>query len=277
MLLAAEQQPDRNAMAAVGTASEQRKARARFLGSRLVTGADGAPPIGFAPAKVALPQGTAFLFRFGVLVTIGTNEAQDYEFLAQITPMVRDPFPSAEFEDIVLTVDPSRAEGATADGVVNLHDIADERLEVVAHVLAKTTVLAYHEKRASEAMEQVERLAQQLREGELPGGDRGLLRQIGDSLLTEARTVGRVEVSEKPEVTWDHPHLDGLYMRLAAEFELNERDRALSRKLALISSVAERSLDLLNTRRALRVEWYIVALILFEIAMGMYQMWRGQG
>jgi uncharacterized Rmd1/YagE family protein len=142
-------------------------------------------------------------------------------------------------------------------------------------VLAKTTVLAYYEKRASEAMEQVERLARQLREGEMPGGDRGLLRQIGDTLLTEAGTVGRVEVTEKPEVTWEFPELDGLYMRLAAEFELTERDRALSRKLALISSVAERCLELLNTRRALRVEWYIVGLIVFEILLGLLELWRG--
>jgi uncharacterized Rmd1/YagE family protein len=245
------------------------EARSRFLGARLTSSGAGLPAIGFAPARIDLQPGTAFLFRFGVVVTIDTQPAQDYALLERIAPFVRDAFPSAEFEDIRLQVDPGRPEGVSADGEVNLHEATHPRLEVVAHVLAKTTVLAYYEKRASEAIEQVERLAQQLREGDMPGGDRGLLRQIGETLLTETRTVGRVEITEKPEVTWDFPELDGLYSRLAAEFELNERDRALSRKLGLISSVAERCLDLLNTRRALRVEWYIVALIVFEIVLGL--------
>ena len=43
------------------------------------------------------------------------------------------------------------------------------------------------------------------------------------------RMVGRVEVAEKPEIVWDDPRLDRLYERLATEYELRDRDRALSR------------------------------------------------
>ena len=33
-------------------------------------------------------------------------------------------------------------------------------------------------------------------------------------------------------------------------------------------------LDLLQNRRALRVEWYVVALIIFEILLTIFQIWR---
>jgi uncharacterized Rmd1/YagE family protein len=101
---------------------------------------------------------------------------------------------------------------------------------------------------------------------------RALLRQIGNVLSAETLTVGRVEVTEKPELTWDRPDLDRLYERLSAEYELRERDRGLGRKLDLISRTSETLLDLLQNRRTLHVEIYIVLLIAVEIALMLYDM-----
>jgi uncharacterized Rmd1/YagE family protein len=84
--------------------------------------------------------------------------------------------------------------------------------------------------------------------------------------------VGRVEVTEKPEITWDDPKLDRLYERLSIEYELRERDRALSRKLELISHTAQTYLNLLQHRQSLRVEWYIVLLIVVEIVLFIYDL-----
>ena len=82
--------------------------------------------------------------------------------------------------------------------------------------------------------------------------------------------VGRVETGEKPEVLWDHPALERLYVRLADEYELRERDRALDRKLEVISRNVETLLDLVQQSRNLRVEWYIVALIVAELVLSIY-------
>jgi uncharacterized Rmd1/YagE family protein len=46
----------------------------------------------------------------------------------------------------------------------------------------------------------------------------------------------------------------------------------MSRKLALISQTAETALGLLQARSTLRVEWYIVALIVVEIILTLYAM-----
>jgi uncharacterized Rmd1/YagE family protein len=81
--------------------------------------------------------------------------------------------------------------------------------------------------------------------------------------------VGRVEVAEKPEIVWDDAALDRLYEHLAAEYELRDRDRALTRKLEVASRTVETYLDMLQHRQTLRVEWYIVTLILVEIVLVM--------
>lgn len=105
-----------------------------------------------------------------------------------------------------------------------------------------------------------------------PARPNDLLREIGDVLLIQMRTVGRVEITEKPEITWDEPELDRLYERLAIEYELRDRDRALSRKLALISTTAETYLELLQNRQSIRLEWYIVILIVIEIVLIVYEL-----
>jgi uncharacterized Rmd1/YagE family protein len=89
--------------------------------------------------------------------------------------------------------------------------------------------------------------------------------------------VGRAEVGEKPEITWDAPELDRLYEKLAKEYELRDREQALARKLDLISQAANTYLRLLSDRRTLRVEWYIVILILAEIILLFLYEWLSTG
>jgi len=89
-------------------------------------------------------------------------------------------------------------------------------------------------------------------------------------LLMQQKMVGRVETGEKPELLWDHPELERLYVRLAEEYELRDRDRALDRKLDVISRTVETLLGLVQARSSLRVEWYIVLLIVAELALSIY-------
>jgi uncharacterized Rmd1/YagE family protein len=107
------------------------------------------------------------------------------------------------------------------------------------------------------------------------GKPRDLLTQLGEALLTQARTVGRVETSDKPELTWDDPALDRLYTHLAREYELVDRDRALTRKTSMISDTTGVFMDLIQARQTIRVEWYIVILILVEIVIILYDLARG--
>src|SRR5690606_31329395 len=117
-----------------------------------------------------------------------------------------------------------------AEGCLVLRDASPERLQVVASVLAKSAVLGYYELALNQVFDRIESLADKLRAGSYRVGDRELLREIGDVLVAQSKMVGRVEASEKPEITWDHPAFDRLYARLPLEYELRDRDRALPRQ-----------------------------------------------
>jgi len=73
-------------------------------------------------------------------------------------------------------------------------------------------------------------------------------------------------------VVWDRPDLERLYGRLQEEYELRDRAEALSRKLQVISDTAEVLSDMIDTKRSLRLEFIIMLLIVFEIALTVYQL-----
>ena len=251
---------------------ELRLARAWFLGTRIDVRdlGRGGTPVGPVTLRAGA-RGYGLIFRFGVVVLIGLSGAEEKDELEKLSSAIQNRFAQPEFEEAEIAIEPQRTEGLGPDGRLNLHEAGPGRLQVVAHVLAKSCVLGYYERSVADAFDRIEQLAERLCRGESPArGKKEVLTEIGNVLLILTRTVGRVEVTEKPEITWDDADLDRLYQRLAAEYELRDRDLALSRKLELVSRTAETYLDLVNNRQTLRVEWYIVILIVVEIALSLY-------
>ncbi|MGD8688590.1 MAG: RMD1 family protein [Gammaproteobacteria bacterium] len=225
------------------------------------------------PLTLRLGEGAAVLFRYGAVVFFGVGEGRVAEFIEELKGLIAEPASLPETEAVELTFDPGREERLHLDGTINLASSQLERLQVVAHVLAKSTVLAYYEQLVARLLVRLEPVSADLSEkGQARASVRDLLRKVGNVLLTRTRMVGRVEIAEKPELTWDAPDLDRLYERLHAEYELRERDITLDRKLALIADTAETVLELLRHRQSLRVEWYIVILIVIEVVLFIYEL-----
>lgn len=254
--------------------SARSRVRVRFVGSRLnLRDFEAGKPLAMHPTTIrAGEHGLAVLFRFGAVALIDLDPVEEAAFHASLARFVGEPELRPESEELEVEIRPDAAEQIDESGCLVLRARDLDRLRVVAHVLAKSAVLAAYEQRATAMFDRVEALADELRRGRRMRRGRHLAREIGELLLAEARTVGRVEVAEKPELTWDDASLDRLYEHLAAEYELRDRDRALARKLEVASDTVETYLNLLLSRQNIRVEWYIVILIVVEIALTLYTM-----
>jgi required for meiotic nuclear division protein 1 len=248
-------------------------ARAWFLGTRIdLRELARGTTVALSPLTLLVGQrGHNMIFRFGAIVLVGVPAAEEAEIIAGLQDCIHNRFDHPEAETVDIVIDAERSERLDATGHLSLREASVGRLQVLAHVLAKSCVLAHYEKSVTEVFDRIEQLAERFTRGQAPtGGKKQILNEIGNALLILTRTVGRVEVTEKPEIVWEDPELDRLYERLAAEYELRDRDLALSRKLDIISRTAETYLDLVNNRQTLRVEWYIVALILVEIFLSLH-------
>ena len=252
---------------------------ALLLGERLDTRAfERDEPLGMAPLTIDISGGgVAVLFRYGEAARFGpATAALADNFVASLRPLVTAALPVAERDEARLLIRPE------ADQVVDprrqhfLHEKTTERLQVVADILAKGLVLSHYETRIADIFDGIEPLAGTLREkGRVGARSKELLRH-SHVLLMQQKMVGRVETGEKPELLWDHPELERLYVRLAEEYELRDRDRALDRKLDVISRTVETLLGLVQTRSSLRVEWYIVLLIVAELLLSTYPLLLGR-
>ena len=215
-------------------------------------------------------HGYAVLFRYGAVVLFNLAPAEQLSFLNHVKHLIRDPFDAPDTEIVDINIDSTKEE-RVENNIISIKDTRPERLQVVADILAKSVVLDHYEKRVGDVFDRIEPLADSLQQkGRTAFKDVELLRHIGGTLLIQHTTVGRVEIEEKPEVLWEQPELERLYVRLEDEYELRERHVALERKLDLISRTAETLLELMQHKRSLRVEWYIVILIIVEILLSLY-------
>jgi required for meiotic nuclear division protein 1 len=254
------------------------RARALLLGERLdLKPLRNAEQLAAQPLTLPIAdQGCVVLFRYGAAVLFDVPPLQEVAFLEHVKSLLADPLPEPEIETLDLCIAPDAKEGFERDQLY-IQDVGLQRLQIIADVLAKSVVLAEYERRVAGTFDRIEPLAARLeRSGGVGFRARELIRHTGRNLLVLHRMVGRVEVGEKPDALWERPDLERLYLRLEDEFELKERQLALHRKLEVIGQTVETVLDLLQSRRSLRVEWYIVVLIVAEILLSLYGLfWHG--
>jgi uncharacterized Rmd1/YagE family protein len=250
------------------------KGRALFVGEELnLRSLEQATYLATMPLVVSAGQnGYAVLFPYGVVALFGLEPVEEASFLSQLESLITDAFPAPETEEVTLQLDRTAA-GRVENGMIWLSELGIEQLQIVADVLAKSVVLAQYEAGTARIFEQIEPFADGLqRSTKNERWGKELLRQLGRTLSIQHKIVGRVEIIDKPELLWDAPELERLYLRLEDDYEIRERHLALERKLDLISRTAETVLDLLQHNSSLRVEWYVVILIVVEILLSLYDL-----
>ena len=248
--------------------------RAFLIGERIDTNSLAlSAPLATAPLTVRVDGGgLAVLYRYGAVVLFATPKDREEAFLASVRAHVASPLGAPLQEEVHVQVNPEMREGVDG-GSVYLHDASLARLQVVADILGKSVLLDRYESRIAESFDRIEPLAEHLAlKGQRGLDAKELLQLIGSALLSEHKLVGRAEVREKPEILWERSDLERFYLRLEDEFEIADRHRALERKLELISRTVHTVVDLHQDQRSLRVEWYIVVLIVIEILLFLYEL-----
>ena len=247
--------------------------RSIFVGQRINLKAfDGAKVLATNPLVVnAGSEGYAVLFRYGAIVLLNLDPLEEIAFLESLKLLVVDPFEKPESENTEILVDPSQPE-QIGEKYIRLKESTVEYIQVLADVLAKSVTLSYYETNIAQIFDRIEPMAAELSsKGRSTGRKtREYLSHIGQALLVQSKMIGRVQVEEKPDLLWERPDLERFYLHLESEYELPERLGILKHKLDLIHQTAETMLGLLQDKRTLHLEWYVVILIVFELALSIF-------
>ncbi|MDZ8033060.1 MAG: RMD1 family protein [Nostoc sp. DedQUE08] len=248
------------------------RAQALFLGKGInLQTLDNYVSLASMPLMIrAGEEGYAVLLAYGAVVLFNLEPGEKVAFLTKLSSQISGPFADPETEEVEVHLSISESERAK-EGKILLHELSIERLQIVADILAKSVVLSHYETSLATVFDQIEPFAASLqRENRSRQQSRELLRQLGTTLLVQHKIVGQVEIIDKPELLWESPQLENLYLRLEDEYEIRERHHALERKLELIAQTAQTVLEFMQHSSSQRVEWYVVILIVVEILLSLY-------
>lgn len=252
--------------------------RALLLGERLdIRSLEGSNALAIASVALSIPGGAvAVLFRYGVVVLFGAGRDTAERFLASVDPFVSEPLPIPEQDEAQLVIRTGTDQRLDSSGNIVLRERTIERLQLRADVLAKNLVLAHYETRIAAIFDRIEPLAATLRKKGRAGARQGVAaahRQCaGDATQNGRSRRNWREARAALGAPGTRTSLYAPHMRLADEYELRERDRALDRKLDVVSRTVETVLGLVQTRSSTRVEWYIVLLIVAEPVPAAYSL-----
>ena len=215
--------------------------------------------------------GTVVLFKSGAAVFVAMTPVEEEEVVRGLGQRIVEPFAERESETAQIVVKPDEEDIPSPNGAIQIKAADPNRLLLVAEALAVSVSLATDERRIARALEAMEPVTASLLRRRLPPGPKSsLLAQIGEALRIQHRLADRVDLDAKPDVLWDNPALERFWAKLVDEYDLPQRARAIERKLAVIRETAETMTDLISTRTSHRLEWYIIALIAFEIVLGLW-------
>lgn len=227
-----------------------------------------------APGEVAAPR-LAVLFDFGALVTIGLPSGERERLVRAINSrLAPEPHPPLT-EDFLLEFRPGARLEVQFDRVI-LPEVTLGALKVISLLLAQSVAMDYYEEDVQEILSRSEVITRSLQvAGRLPGRVGDLVKFIGSCIATKNGVIATLALFDKPDAAWEVQSLDRLYSSLRLELELDDRFRALEAKLRMIQENLVLLVDLSQHRSTWRLEVTVVLLILFEVLLTLWQMFRG--
>ncbi|MBS0288918.1 MAG: RMD1 family protein [Proteobacteria bacterium] len=214
----------------------------------------------------------AIIYPYGAIVFFNTTTSATVELITRCQSFVTQLLSTPETEQFTVLFQPDQPEGVI-QGKVSIKKITKEHLEIIGSALSKSVVLEYHENRIGNLFDKIEPIAKSLKDqGKLGHRANDLLKHIGASILMVQEMVGKIEVTEKPLLLWEHSELETLHAQLIEDLEIIDRQKNLERKLGLISSTAQISLEVLQQHHSHRLEYYIIILIAIETILHIYDL-----
>src|SRR5260370_26274218 len=156
--------------------------RAFFVADRLNTsGLERGDVLATTPLAFRVNEnGVAILFRYGVVVLIGLNALEEDEFLRSLQSRMTGPAARREEEIATIELASEKDDQIPPGGPIYLQSLSPERLILVGDALAKSVVLARHEREVAALFDLTEPFPREL-------AQTGQMRRVRNPILRHIR------------------------------------------------------------------------------------------
>jgi uncharacterized Rmd1/YagE family protein len=228
----------------------------------------------FAGDGPAVPR--VYLYYFGGLVFLNCSNLDVQGFfreLTKVSELFRD-YPELKYTDrYSLAVNDGDKQEITNDfAVMPKYSVAF--VDIISFVIAKSVALERIEEQVDTVLDEMEGLIGLLDRGKLGIPDKKLSKLASTILNFKYKSIASVMVLDKPDITWDNPEADRLYLTMANLFELDQRYQEIKHKSETLMDITGVFTSLSHARRATRLEWIIIVLIFIEIIIYIFEILR---
>ena len=210
-------------------------------------------------------SGFVVFFEFGCLVSWGGSPDGYDGLMKLITPYLSDVLPEPIIDEF--TADEDTVAGVKNDHIrlANCNEL--ERL-AYSFALAQSVKLDQFEKKADFTIEDTYHIPRRIAET----GDSGLSRQKiaqlrGRLFVAQADINLKFDLLDTPEFFWEYPELEDRYRMTSNYLDVNHRIDVLNKRLQVIHGILEMLAEERNHGHSATLEWIIIWLITFEVAI----------
>jgi uncharacterized Rmd1/YagE family protein len=210
---------------------------------------------------------------FGVVVTFDVSKDDRTRYLDRIAACLHEEgeatlkTESALSDDCDIVIDETQAD-AVEFSQIRLHALDLEKVFIIMSVLAQSVAIDSLERQVEEHLQKFEKLNVSLtRQGRVAAPAREVMMAIGSSSSMMSLVIGKLSLLDKPDVAWEDREAEALFINLRKMYELGERFEAIKFKLDFIRESSGNLLNMLQNRHANLLEWIIILLFVYEIAM----------
>ncbi len=236
-------------------------------------------PMRLDPLTMAPCGGTerdqAYLYHFGGVVFLNCGNETITAFLNRLrgyAGIVKGDQNLKYREEYELRI--AEAEQAITNDYAVMDRFEQAFIDIICFVIAKSVALERIEAQVETVLDDMEGVVGSLGRGNLNIPDQRLARLASSILSFKYLSIAHIMVLDKPEITWDNPEADRLYLTMATLFELDQRYQEIKHKSETLLDITEVFSGLSHARRAARLEWIIIILIAIEIGLFLVEMLR---
>lgn len=214
-----------------------------------------------------------FVYAFGVIVLFNFDQKTAGKIVRQAMRFGVEPLEKPKTDDYEVVIDPERKISVEFDSVI-MPKLNHGQIDIVAEVLAQSAAIEFVEERVGGIVEKFGQITQGLEEGgRIRLSDKDVLKLIGSGRSIVQYVITQLSLLDKPEQTWEDKDLESLFTAMRKMFELEDRFRAIEFRLDFIHETSSLVLDILENKRSVKLELWIIYLFIIDLVLVVYEIW----
>ncbi|MGE4232958.1 MAG: RMD1 family protein [Bacteriovoracia bacterium] len=205
------------------------------------------------------------IYNFGSIVFFNVPDADFEKEMARLSEF-RTPSDTMRTSDNFLIEISENGQNKAHFDRLEVRALSYDSVKIAAVLLAQSTALEYYEILIENLLEKTSQFSRILqRKGKYLEENQDLIQFIGMCLNTRQDVIANLYIVDSPDEVWENNDLERLFTDLKAILDIDARYRALDHKIEIIQDSIEVMIDLSKSRREVKLELTIIALIAFEI------------